>query len=324
MHKYKQMQRDSHERILDNCPEPDGVPPAPLLYDRFGHFNDIFKCQDYACTLGLRRRLLEETVSAFMENMSNIYPNKAHRKAVGLLMLNRIFSLRYPFATLSAAAVGLHRAASIIVEFKNKLVNITSIPSVELTSYATHLHVAAMELIPKNEKSFYGWRVPCLGLTMVKLPNYHNQGVFQFRILSHYPDMEHYCHLYIAETKDDNEIVVKFMQQTGPKDFQLQATPRRLSKDLVLHCDWWIGELQDLMMSFHGCGLVYGDLCKPNILCNGEKVMLVDFDWGGKAREAFYPVGLLTPELTIWRQSSDLKIAKDDDKRVLENMLRTF
>jgi tRNA A-37 threonylcarbamoyl transferase component Bud32 len=32
------------------------------------------------------------------------------------------------------------------------------------------------------------------------------------------------------------------------------------------------------MQSFHDEGLVHGDLREPNILCDGENVMSIDFD----------------------------------------------
>ena len=40
-------------------------------------------------------------------------------------------------------------------------------------------------------------------------------------------------------------------------------------------CSVWIHELKKLMQSFHHCDLVHGDLCEPNILCNGKTVMLI-------------------------------------------------
>ncbi|KAI0293179.1 hypothetical protein B0F90DRAFT_1643375, partial [Multifurca ochricompacta] len=40
----------------------------------------------------------------------------------------------------------------------------------------------------------------------------------------------------------------------------------------------------------HGHGFVFGDLQTPNILINGENVILIDFDWGGKAGGSQYPV----------------------------------
>jgi len=67
--------------------------------------------------------------------------------------------------------------------------------------------------------------------------------------------------------------------------------------------------------------LVHGDLREPNILCVGEKVMLIDFDWGGRVGEAYYPTALLTYELTDGRFNTNPKITKDDDLRVLANTL---
>ena len=75
------------------------------------------------------------------------------------------------------------------------------------------------------------------------------------------------------------------------------------------------------MENFHSKGLVHGDLRDPNILCNGESVMLVDFDWGGKDGEALYPTGNLNYELLEGRASNNLRITKADDWRVLEKTL---
>lgn len=49
--------------------------------------------------------------------------------------------------------------------------------------------------------------------------------------------------------------------------------------------------------------------------------MLIDFDWGGKAGEAFYPTLNLNDELLQGRTSDDLRITKEDDRRVLRNTL---
>jgi Ser/Thr protein kinase RdoA (MazF antagonist) len=42
----------------------------------------------------------------------------------------------------------------------------------------------------------------------------------------------------------------------------------------------------------HSQNLVFGDLRVPNILIKDEGVMIIDFDWCGKAREARYPATL--------------------------------
>ncbi|KAI9507221.1 hypothetical protein F5148DRAFT_1207046, partial [Russula earlei] len=43
----------------------------------------------------------------------------------------------------------------------------------------------------------------------------------------------------------------------------------------------WFGDLRTLMASFHKDRLVHGGLREPNIVCEGEKVIVLGFDWGG-------------------------------------------
>ncbi|KAI9569501.1 hypothetical protein HD554DRAFT_535796 [Boletus coccyginus] len=81
-------------------------------------------------------------------------------------------------------------------------------------------------------------------------------------------------------------------------------------------------QLKALVTSFHNEGLVHGDLRSPNIVCNDQGVMVVDFDWGGKLGEASYPISQLNPDLTEGRDSADLKITNDDDMRVLNKTLK--
>ena len=41
----------------------------------------------------------------------------------------------------------------------------------------------------------------------------------------------------------------------------------------------------ELVKLFHDQGWAHGDLRDANILCDGEKLILVDFNYGGKAEE---------------------------------------
>ena len=89
------------------------------------------------------------------------------------------------------------------------------------------------------------------------------------------------------------------------------------SENLKYHRDRWTAELERLLDGIHAMDLVHGDLRDVNIICKGDTVMLVDFDWGGQVGEAVYPTFNLNPEL-LWQRGSDsLKITKEDDKRVL-------
>jgi hypothetical protein len=172
----------------------------------------------------------------------------------------------------------------------------------------------------------------------------------QFQILGHHPDTQDYCHLFFAQTLDSNKtILVKFTQLYSLQLHEFCASHGQaltvlgfkeipggwsvMAMDYIdppVHpsdlpnlsrlCDQWNDDLTNLVKAFHEVNLVHGDLRDPNILCNRDKVMLIDFDWGGKEGEAFYPLMRLNPELTHGRYDTSLKISKDDDLRVLQNM----
>ncbi|KAI9438221.1 hypothetical protein H4582DRAFT_2076825 [Lactarius indigo] len=74
-------------------------------------------------------------------------------------------------------------------------------------------------------------------------------------------------------------------------------------------------ELVNLVESFHAENLVHGDLRDANIICRGDSMMLIDFDWGGKVGEASYPTLALNPELLDGRVTDDLMISISDDAR---------
>ena len=171
----------------------------------------------------------------------------------------------------------------------------------------------------------------------------------RFRILERHPDVQDYRHLFVAQTLDsDTNILVKFTRHYSLQLHEFCASRGRAptvlgfkeipggwsvvamdyinpsvhpseSPKLSHLCDQWIADLTDLVQAFHKIDLVHGDLREPNILCNGDKVMLIDFDWGGKEGEAIYPFMQLTPELTNGRHDTSLKISKADDLRVLQN-----
>jgi len=83
----------------------------------------------------------------------------------------------------------------------------------------------------------------------------------------------------------------------------------------------WMAQLEHLMEKFHEKDLVHGDLRDANIICKDDSVMLIDFDWGGKDGDVFYPTPNLNEELLQGRASDDLRITKEDDRRVLMKTL---
>lgn len=182
-----------------------------------------------------------------------------------------------------------------------------------------------------------------------ELPNYHTPNEkFQFQILRRHPHAEDYRHLYIAQTSDKKEVVVKFTRRysialhafcakcghapgilgfgTIPggwfvvaMDYILPSVYPSQSRHLLQLRDKWIGDLMMLVKSFHDEGLVHGDLREPNMICDEEEIMLVDFDWGGTAGQVSYPRADLNPELTDGRASTNAEITIGDDIRILQN-----
>ncbi|KAH9024778.1 hypothetical protein EDB84DRAFT_1506265 [Lactarius hengduanensis] len=169
----------------------------------------------------------------------------------------------------------------------------------------------------------------------------------QFRILRSHPDNRL---LYIAETLDKKQIMVKFTRSYSAAlhafcaehgrapgligfgkipggwsvvamEYYVPSMHPSQSPHFSRLCNKWIDELQKLVQCFHDKDMVHGDLRESNILCEGENVVLIDFDWGGRVGEAAYPFVRLTSELRNGRDSTDLKITKDDDRRVLHNTL---
>ena len=189
-----------------------------------------------------------------------------------------------------------------------------------------------------------------------RLNRYDNSNErIQFRICELYPDMQDYRHLYIAETETSdgvsNKIIVKFTRRYSirlhsfcacrghaPKilgfeqlpggwfaiamDYILPTIHPSQSSELAIHCKKWSDELETLVKSFHKDDLVHGDLREPNILCIEDQVMLIDFDWGGKVGEAYYPSANLCSDLTDGRGEAGSKITNADDIRVLGNTLK--
>lgn len=86
----------------------------------------------------------------------------------------------------------------------------------------------------------------------------------------------------------------------------------------------WQRDLTRLMEEFHEQGLVHGDLRDANFIvptARPNKIMLIDFDWGGEAGKVHFPTWLLNEELMNGRMES-LVITKEHDIRVLTAALK--
>jgi serine/threonine protein kinase len=156
--------------------------------------------------------------------------------------------------------------------------------------------------------------------------------------------------LYLASTTDPKPqvIVLKFSRQYGvglhqfcasmghaPELLAFEKLPggwygiameylpsaERLleSRSLADYGEKWLKDLDNIVSKFHAQGYVHGDLRPPNIIVDGETLMLIDFDWGGKDADATFPQIRLNPILRDHRWESP---TKKRDSIVLEHTKR--
>ena len=55
------------------------------------------------------------------------------------------------------------------------------------------------------------------------------------------------------------------------------------------HRDQHWNTLSSALKALHNAGMVHRDFRPPNVLVNGDRVMVLDFDWAGRAGEVRYP-----------------------------------
>ena len=173
---YKSLQGDSRQKILDDRPYPDkDIPPVVLLYHGFGLFYDIFHGQINIPQLKkIDEPRFAQNVDRFLQLMGSYYPKEDARRNEGLKIINDILTSRSDAGNIPPLAassilnyrsdghmVGPHGGAVCVTEFKNEIQCISSVPYVEATAYAALTHTAVIPAL------FRGWRVPCLGLTIV-------------------------------------------------------------------------------------------------------------------------------------------------------------
>ena len=173
---YKSLQGDSRQKILDDRPSPDkDIPPVVLLYHGFGLFYDIFHGQINIPQLEkIDEPRFAQNVDRFLQLMGSYYLKEDARRNEGLKIINDILTSRSDAGNIPPLAassilnyrsdghmVGPHGGAVCVTEFKNEIHSISSVPYVEATAYAAQTHTAVIPAL------FRGWRVPCLGLTIV-------------------------------------------------------------------------------------------------------------------------------------------------------------
>jgi hypothetical protein len=82
----------------------------------------------------------------------------------------------------------------------------------------------------------------------------------------------------------------------------------------------WIDQMGEMIKKIHLNGYVHGDLRPPNFIVEGGRLLLVDFDWGGKEGHATFPDIPLLPILREGRRA--MKITQQHDNNVLADTIR--
>jgi len=77
-----------------------------------------------------------------------------------------------------------------------------------------------------------------------------------------------------------------------PSAFHVTESP-----SLVEHRETWLKKMDEVVKVLHKHDYVHGDLCPPNFTVDEERLLLIDFDWGGKEGQATFPDAQLHPIL---------------------------
>ncbi|KAH9040445.1 hypothetical protein EDB85DRAFT_1926273 [Lactarius pseudohatsudake] len=84
----------------------------------------------------------------------------------------------------------------------------------------------------------------------------------------------------------------------------------------------WIERMKLIVKELHDNGYVHGGLRLPNFIVDGERLLLVDFDWGGKSGEATFPNTRLRPILRS--DQRETLITRERDEEVLGNTIKNI
>lgn len=169
--RYRSLQGNPSQKVFDDRPSDPDIAPIALLYHGFGHFQDIISHREAVNTKRWR-----SGVDRFAEAMSCYYSREDERRDAALSELNSIFSAHvgaiipsFHAASIGPVrsdghSVGRHSQPLHVIEVKNELTGIQSLPHIEAVAYIGRLHNSmASEAKCLLEQR----RMPCLGMTIV-------------------------------------------------------------------------------------------------------------------------------------------------------------
>src|SRR6266702_5898078 len=89
---YKPLQEEPSQRILDDRPTEDPLPPASLLYHGFGSFMDYSSPHKGIC-VDEKRRDLEGHVNQFAKEKAELHGSEESRRDKGISILKKILGV---------------------------------------------------------------------------------------------------------------------------------------------------------------------------------------------------------------------------------------
>lgn len=103
-------------------------------------------------------------------------------------------------------------------------------------------------------------------------------------------------HIWYCDTADVGLIVVVMDLAPGVSAYGLMSQEESESKtESAGKCPADAApSLRSAVQCMHHGGFVFGDLRPPNIMVDGKKVMIIDFDWCGLENAVRYPVDIST------------------------------
>jgi len=107
----------------------------------------------------------------------------------------------------------------------------------------------------------------------------------------------------------------------------IEGGAEKSSEHAFKHWAKWNDDLKMLVKDFHDKGWVHGNLREANFIVptkEPDKIMLVDFDWGGEPGNVFYPRWMLDENLIYGMTTESYQITKENDVRVLTAALESL
>ncbi|KAH6905113.1 protein kinase subdomain-containing protein PKL/ccin9 [Coprinopsis sp. MPI-PUGE-AT-0042] len=156
---YRDLQCDSEERLYDDRPEPDDLPPLELLSRPFGVFVDDFR---QTFTHSFETESLRANIGRLADQMCCTYATDEDRRWAAVPLLDEILGGLGAYTGNIVSDEGPNGGLTTVINFKNDLCGVDTMPAVEAMSFAARFHADM-----SHPEVFQRYRLPCLVITIV-------------------------------------------------------------------------------------------------------------------------------------------------------------